>query len=126
MPTPASSEKPQFMLLLHQPHGAGPGPTPDELKAIMVHFGKWMAGLRAKGAVLGTNGLAPAGKVLRGKRGASSTDGPYVEAKEIVGGYVLLQAADLDAAVEHARDCPGLDYGMTVEVRPVIAPGARA
>jgi hypothetical protein len=111
------TEKPKFLLLLHQPGGGTP--APDELQKIMVRFGEWMQGMSARGAVLGTNGLEITGKVLRGKRGASFTDGPYAEGKEIVGGYVLIAADNEAAAVEMARDCPGLDYGMAVEVRPV-------
>ncbi len=114
----ASTTKSQFLLILHQPGGGTP--PPDELQKIMARFGAWMDRLRAQGAVLGTNGLAPTGKVLRGPRGARFTDGPYAEGKEIVGGYVLLAADNLEQAVEYARDCPGLDYAMAVEVRPVI------
>lgn len=51
--------------------------------------------------------------------GAVITDGPYAEAKEIVGGYILINASSLDEAVEIARGCPGLDYRLAVEVRPV-------
>jgi hypothetical protein len=106
-----------YLLLLRQP--AGDIPPPAELQKIMTEFGAWMDRMRAQGAVEGTNGLELTGKVLRGRRGASMTDGPYAETKEIVGGYVMLRATTLDAAVEWARECPGLNYGMTVEVRPV-------
>jgi len=107
-----------YMLLLHQPH-PGPGPTPEELRHIMARFGEWMVALRAKGIVAGNNGLENAGKVLRGHRGATVTDGPYSETKEIVGGYILIKAGNLDEAVEIARDCPGLDYHLAIEVRPI-------
>ena len=85
----------------------------------MAQFAEWMQGLSAQGMVVGTNGLEITGKVLRGPRGATITDGPYPEAKEIVGGYVLITADNLDQAIEAARDCPGLGMGMAVEVRPV-------
>jgi hypothetical protein len=115
---PTQAEKPEFMLLLLQPN-RGPHPTPEEMNEIMGRFSRWMDGMNAQGIVAGTSGLEVAGKILRGPRGASVTDGPFPEAKEIVGGYVIIKAADLDAAVEIARDCPGLDYRMAVEVRPV-------
>jgi len=114
----ASTAKSNYLLLLRQP--AGGVPSPEELKKIMVRFSAWMEAMSANGMVQGTNGLDVTGKVLRGPRGASMTDGPYVETKEIVGGYVLISAANLDEAIEAARNCPGLDYGMTVEVRPVV------
>jgi len=113
-----SPDKPQFLLLLRQPN-AGPAPTAEEMRLIMGRFTEWMASLSARGMVVGTNGLETTGTVLRGPRGASTTDGPFTESKEIVGGYVLISADNLDAAVEAARDCPGLDYRMAVEVRPV-------
>jgi hypothetical protein len=109
----------QFMLLLRQPE-AGPGPTPEELRHIMDRFGDWMNQLSAQGVLVGNNGLANNGKILRGPRGASVTDGPFAETKEIVGGYIMIRARNLDEAVETARDCPGLDYGLAVEVRPLI------
>jgi hypothetical protein len=109
---------PQYILLLHQP--AGPMPKPEVLAPIMAQFKVWMDGLYAKGAVAGTNGLEPTGKVLRGAEGAMVTDGPYAEATEIVGGYILINAANLDEAVAIARGCPGLHNRLAVEVRPVI------
>ena len=78
-----------------------------------------MKQLTDKGIHAGNNGLENSGKVLRGPRGASVTDGPFSETKEIVGGYIMIRAENLDQAVEIARDCPGLDYQLAVEVRPV-------
>ena len=115
MTTAASS---QYLLLLLQPN-TGPGPTPAELREIMARFGAWMGELSAKRIVVSTNGLEPAGKIVREPGGTVITDGPYAEAKEIVGGYILINAASLDEAVEIARGCPGLHYRLAVEVRPV-------
>lgn len=112
------STDPQFLLLLRQPQ-AGPHPSPEELQAIMARFMDWMHSMTARGAFVGGNGLEDTGRLLAGPRGATMTDGPYPESKEIVGGYVLITAPDLDAAVELARQCPGLDHRMVVEVRPV-------
>ena len=114
----------QYLLLLHQPT-SGPGPTPEQLRGIMAEFGAWMEGLHARGTVLGTNGLEPTGKVLRESGGGVITDGPYAEAKEIVGGYILINANDLDDAVAIARSCPGLNHRLAVEVRPVQMRPAR-
>jgi hypothetical protein len=86
----------------------------------MKRFGAWMQSLAEKGAVVATNGLGHTGRVLRGSHGATMTDGPYAEGKEVVGGYVLIQADDLEQATELARECPGLDFTMAVEIRPVI------
>lgn len=89
------------------------------MEKIMARFTKWMESMTAKGIVLGTAGLEVSGKVLRRSGEVIVTDGPDPEATEIVGGYVLITASDLEEAVEVARGCPGLDYRMAVEVRPV-------
>ncbi len=106
------------MLLLRQPN-TGPHPGAEEMERIMARFTTWMEGMTARGIVIGMAGLEVAGKVLRKSGEVIVTDGPYPETTEIVGGYVLISATDLDAAVEIARGCPGLDYRMAVEVRPV-------
>ncbi len=108
----------QFMLLLRQPQNE-PGPTPEQLRQIMARFTDWMSAMNAKGIVAGNNGLEDTGKTLHGHRGATVTDGPYSETKEIVAGYILINAESLNHAVEIARDCPGLDYRLAVEVRPI-------
>jgi hypothetical protein len=113
----AQTSQTQFMLLLRQPEG--PTPASEELRQIMNRFAEWMQQLGAEGVLVGSNGLQNSGKILRGPRGASVTDGPFAESKEIVGGYVMIRADTLDQAVEFARGCPGLDYGLAVEVRPV-------
>ena len=113
----AAPNKSQYLLLLRQPHGGVP--APEEMKKIMARFTEWMDRMKAQGMVEATNGLEITGKVLRGPRGHAITDGPYVESKEIIGGYVLISAASEAEAIEAARACPGLDYHMAVEVRPV-------
>lgn len=118
MPMNPKAQKSDFMLLLRQPN-TGPHPGTEEMEKIMARFTTWMEDMTAKGIVLGTAGLEVAGKVLRRSGEIVITDGPYPEATEIVGGYVLITATDLDAAAEIARNCPGLDYRMVVEVRPL-------
>ncbi|HLP25834.1 MAG TPA: YciI family protein [Acidobacteriota bacterium] len=110
---------PLYLLLLHQPHGSGPGPTPAQMREIMAQFAQWMDGIRAAGALVSSHGLQPKGKVLRGRRGQNISDGPYAETKEIVGGYVLIRAKNLSQATRIARGCPGLDHRLAVEVRPI-------
>ena len=118
MSTTTPAQRSQFLLLLRQPH-TGPHPTPDEMQQITERFTKWMQSMVEKGIVVGRNHLDDTGSVLRGPRGAVVSDGPFAESKEMVGGYVLITADSLRHAVEIARDCPGLDYRMAVEVRPV-------
>lgn len=111
-----SPASPQFLLLLR--HGGTTPPPPDELAKLMAKFKVWMDGIKARGEFVATNGLAFTGRVLR-THGAVS-DGPFAEAKEVVGGYVIVTARDLDHATEIAKACPGLQQpGTTVELRPI-------
>ncbi|HEX6630456.1 MAG TPA: YciI family protein [Gemmatimonadaceae bacterium] len=99
--------------------------SPDERRQAMGRWNGWCDELAAQGRFLGGNPLEPAGRVVaatpgvNAARGARTTDGPFAEAKELVGGYFLLSAASLDEATAIAERCPFLQYGMTVEVRPV-------
>ena len=104
-----------YLLLLRH---YGTMPAPAELEKIMAKFKIWMDGIKARGEFVATNGLQFTGKVLR--TGGKISDGPFVEAKEIVGGYVIVAAASLEHAMEIAQGCPGLQQpGTTVEVRPI-------
>ena len=114
----SNTEKTQYLFLFRNSQSE-PDPTPEEMQQI---FGKWMAWLKAmkaKGQYVGGDRLDDAGKVLRSSKGASVTDGPYAEAKEMVGGYVIVSADSLAQAVEIAKGCPGFEYGTNVEVRPI-------
>ena len=115
----SSHDRRPYLILLEYPNDAKP-PTSEEMKTIMTRFDSWMGELYGQGRVAATNGLELTGKILRGPIGQTIvTDGPFAEGKEVVGGYVLLNPSTLDEAMAVARACPGLDYRMIVEVRPV-------
>jgi hypothetical protein len=109
----------QHLILLQYASDSTP-PSAAEMQKIMARFSTWMADLYQANRVAATNGLELTGKVLRGSIGETViTDGPFAEGKEVVGGYVLLNPCTLADAVAAAGACPGLDYRMIVEVRPV-------
>ena len=112
------TKKSQYLLLFRNSQ-EGPDPTPQEMEQIFGRWMAWMKGMGAKGVFAGANRLQDTGKVLRGPGGASLTDGPFAEAKEVVGGYVLISADNYAQAVELAKGCPGLDMGTIVEIREV-------
>ena len=116
MSSPTASA--QFLLLFRHPKD-GPDPSPEEMQKIMGKWMAWMKGMGARGEFAGANRLDDTGAVIKGQRGAKLTDGPYAESKEIVGGYVIVNAASLAAATAIARGCPGLDNDAIVEVRPI-------
>ncbi|MBI1841743.1 MAG: hypothetical protein HYR88_12950 [Verrucomicrobia bacterium] len=93
--------------------------SPEELQAAMTQFKTWFDRLTEQGKLKGAQPLVRQGRVVSGKDGRVVADGPFAESKEAIGGYFLLAVNSLDEAVQIARGCPGLEHGMTVEVRPV-------
>ena len=95
------------------------GLSPEEIQKTMGQFMGWFERLREEGRLKAGQPLERQGKIVSGKKGRTVADGPFAESKEAVGGYFLLTVADIDEAVEIAQQCPILEYGSTVEVRPV-------
>ena len=80
----------------------------------------WVGGIAAQGK-LANNGLhlTPEARVL--KAGGVVTDGPFVEIREILGGFIVVKADSMDDAITLAHGCPGLEVGGSVEVRTAFA-----
>lgn len=95
------------------------GLSPEEMQQIVDKWMAWFKGLTDEGKCAAGNPLEPQGKVVSGKGGRVISDGPFAESKETIGGYFLLKVDTIDEAVAIAQQCPGLPYGITVEVRPV-------
>lgn len=94
-------------------------PSPEEMQQVMQRWVAWIDSLSRAGKFKGGDPLQSTGKVLSGPGGRLVTDGPFAEAREVVGGYLLVDAGDLDEAVSLARGCPIFDHGGTVEVRAI-------
>jgi hypothetical protein len=93
--------------------------SPEQRQKHMEKWVAWFRELGAKGHIKDPgHPLDGAGKVVKGNQKVVS-DGPYAEAKDVVGGYMLIEAKDLAHAVEISKDCPILEVGGSVEVRPV-------
>ena len=94
--------------------------SPAEGEKQMQRWIAWFQDLAEKGHIKDRGQpLEGDGKVVRGKNGAI-TDGPYPESKDIVGGFSLIEANDLNQAAQLAGGCPIFDSGGLVEVRPVM------
>jgi len=92
--------------------------TPEEMQQILQKWRTWIADGLQKGWMLDAgDALKKEGRVVRA--GQVVTDGPFVESKEVVGGFSIIQADTLGAAAELANGCPVLLRGGTVEVRPL-------
>lgn len=109
----------EYLLLFRGPHW-DKGLSPEELQVVMDKVMAWFGGLQEQGKVKGGQPLGAEGKFISGKNGRTIADGPFAESKEAVGGYLLLQANDLNEAVAIAKSNPTLEYGITIEVRPVL------
>ena len=93
--------------------------SPDQRQKQLQKWAAWFKELGTSGHLkeLG-HPLESAGMVVKGSQ-KIVTDGPYAEAKDLVGGFSLIEAKDLAQAVEIAKGCPVLAAGGSVEVRPV-------
>lgn len=90
--------------------------TPEEIQQAIDAFYVWYERLVAQGRAKRGHRLATSGKVVARGR---VTDGPFAEAKELVGGYWFIVASSLDEAAALALEHPCLPYGLSLEVRPV-------
>lgn len=94
--------------------------SPEQMQQVMQKWMAWFKDLSQKGHVKDQGQpLERAGKLVKGKQ-KIVTDGPFAEAKDVVGGYTLIEARDLDQAVELSKGCPILEREGAVEVRPVM------
>ncbi len=109
----------RYLLSVYQPDGAAP--PPEILEPIMRDVRAWRDELKATGQWVFTGGLHPASTatVVRVRDGdVLMTDGPFVEAKEHIGGFTIIDAPVLDAALEWGRKLAAAT-GLAIEVRPM-------
>jgi hypothetical protein len=94
--------------------------SPERAQQSMMKWRAWMKDMTEKGQLKGHGQpLERVGKVVGGRKRAI-TDGPYAESKDVVGGFSIIEARDLEQAAQIASGCPILDGGGSVEVRPVL------
>src|SRR5579859_4270718 len=93
------------------------GLSPETMQQVLGQWGDWFQRLTKEGKVIAGNPLEHEGKIVSGKGGRVVSDGPFVESKESIGGYFLLKVDTMDQALAIAKECPGLPYGIRVEVR---------
>lgn len=115
MSTPSNSE---YMLLFRGTNWHK-GLSPEEIQQVVGQMMAWFERLTAEGKAKAGKPLFQEGKIVSQKKGRQVADGPFAESKEAIAGFFLLEVGSLDEAAEIAKDFPGLNYGATVEVRPV-------
>lgn len=107
------------MYLFRGGDGRESGQSPEAMQEHMQKWQAWMEELGKQGKMEGGEPLETAGMQVSGKNKVV-TDGPFAEAKEVVGGYVIVNTDTLEEAVELSKDCPILDFDDGhIEVRPI-------
>jgi hypothetical protein len=112
----------QYMLLIYGDEASWGSASAEEQAKSMQEWNDYTQWLKDSGAHIAGDALAPttAATTVRVRDGKTlTTDGPFAETKEQLGGYYLIEAANLDDAIAAAARCPGA-FGGTMEVRPVV------
>lgn len=107
----------KFMLIFHG--GIAPDSSPEQMHANMDLWLAWVDKLAKAGKYVSGEPLLPGGKLISGSIN-SVTDGPYTEGKEVVGGFFIVNAQDMDEAVALCADYPDFAYGGSIQVRQVL------
>ncbi|MEO6061234.1 MAG: YciI family protein [Thermoflexales bacterium] len=112
----------KYVMMIYTSESNGAGATPEQQAAVMAEYNVFTKQLGEHKAHLGGEALLPTStattvRVRDGKR--AITDGPFAETKEQLGGFYIIEAPDLNGAIEAATMCPGAKYG-SVELRPVM------
>ncbi|MBA3662712.1 MAG: hypothetical protein H0W61_00700 [Bacteroidetes bacterium] len=109
----------EFLLLFRGGDAERKHLSPEQIEAHMKRWQDWIGSIAQKNILVGAQPLINTGKVISGTS-KKLTDGPFMEGKEILGGYVLLKAGTIEEAAEIANGCPNLEAESgTVEIREV-------
>ena len=110
----------RYTLFLYNDEAAMQHAPPEAMQEVMAAFGAYTEALKAAGVLVAADWLKPSlaatTVTLRGG-GRRVEDGPYANTKEQLGGYYVIDVADLDAAIAWAEKCPSAAHGV-VELRP--------
>ena len=112
----------QYLLLIYGDQSQASSMSEEEMGQVMQAYGTYTQELEQSGAMVGGNALQPidtATTVRVHNDETLTTDGPFAETKEQLGGYYLVDVGSLDEALEWAAKIPGARYG-SIEVRPVM------
>jgi hypothetical protein len=109
----------KFLLIYRGGEGDESKMSPEEMQQILGKWNAWIGEGFAKGWMVDPgDALYPAAKIVSPKKVV--TDGPFAESKEIVGGYSVVLAETIDGAAEHAKGCPHLANGGSIEIRQLM------
>ncbi len=112
----------QYMLMIYSADSAGPVPDTPEFGEMMQGYGAFTQEVREKGVMKAGDPLQPVATAttVRVRNGATeTTDGPFAETKEQLGGFYILDCEDLDEVIEYAAKIPSAKFG-SIEIRPIM------
>ena len=111
----------KFILLLHENPADFANVSAEEIERIIGEYTAWRRKIETEGRYEGSNKLKDEGGRHLSMRNQQLrvVDGPYAEAKEVMGGYFVINAANYDEAVEISKGCPHLKYGGWIELREI-------
>jgi hypothetical protein len=109
----------QFMFIFHGGNNPEAGSSPEAMQAGMAKWMAWIGKLSAAGQYVSGEPLLPGGKTVSGADKIVA-DGPYTEGKEVIGGFFIVQAKDMDEAISLTDEYPDFETGGTVQVRQVM------
>jgi hypothetical protein len=113
---PMATQK--YLIFLRSVPGKQEPPSPAQMQEMYAAFNAWKDKFKASIVDMGGK-LKPGGRVLTA---SGITDGPFAEAKEVVGGYMVVTAENYDGAIKVARECPGVVRpGSSVEIREIAS-----
>ena len=112
----------KYIILVREPDGRADQPTEEQNKAHRANWNIWFEKYGIAGNLLGGSALSLNGKMIKGPD-AAIVDDIHKVGTEIVGGYILIQADDLDKAVEIAREIPVFEVDGYLEVRELMVTG---
>jgi hypothetical protein len=116
----------RYAILIYDENTANPSPEPPDPAVwgqVMGDYNGYTQMLRDTGAYVAGEALHPVttATTIRQKDAQTvTTDGPFAETKEGLGGFYIIEAKDLDAALALGAQCPAITYGGSIEVRPVV------
>ena len=116
----------KYAILIYDTNSANPSaepPPPEVIKQVMDEYNAYTEMLRSSSAFQAGEALQPvqAATTIRQQDGRNvMTDGPFAETKEALGGFYIVEAKDLDEALALGAACPGVKFGGSIEVRPVV------
>jgi len=112
----------QFILFIRGGSELSVNLSPEQIQESIQRYSAWAQKLRAEGKLVSAEKLKDnTGILINRKNGQVVVDGPFAETKETIGGYFILNAADMGEAIETTKECPAISEGGMLELREIEA-----